>query len=474
MNIVLASAPHTENPWNSQSFPPLGLLYVAGGLHDLDNVQVKIVDTFGEGLNVKESVERILGNSPDILGLNVTSRNVDEAAQLLTEVKALRPGLVTVAGGIHPTLFDTLMLKQIDALDFIIRGEGDESFGALCRSFRTKKPFGDIQGVSYRFDGKVISGQHAEVADLDNLPFPDRNLLDFAGYGSQWYGYEFPDMPPLTTAVSSRGCPYNCLFCADTKFCGRRYRTRSAESVVEELLLLSGQGFEFVLFWDDNLVYDVGRLEKLCTMIIENNIKMRFACAGTFHMIPRRVMDLMHEAGFDIMFVGVESGSPAQLKRYQKPVSRQGLADSIRRAKKAHIVTIASFVNGAPGETEGDFNETVDFLRKVRPHLAEINPLMVHPGSQLWDQLNESKTITTLTDTLSFAIWRYPNQHDKQTVLRREKDFRSTFGQTWFNWRRIMELINLLVHNPTVRKVLKGIPKRPESLLKFLKGLNPR
>lgn len=474
MNIVLASTPLAENPWNTRSFPPLGLLYVAGGLKDLENVHVKIVDAFGEGLNVKESVERILANSPDILGLNVTSRNVDEAAKLLTELKALRPGLVTVAGGIHPTLFDTLMLKEIDALDFVIRGEGDESFGALCRNFRTQEPLADIQGVSYRFNGNVISGQPVEVADLNKLPFPDRSLLDFDGYGYQWYGYEFPDMPPLTTAVSSRGCPFNCLFCADTKFCGRRYRIRSAENVVAELLLLSRQGFEFVIFWDDNLVYDVNRLEKLCTMIRESNLNLRLACAGTFHKVPQRVMDLMHEAGFDIMFVGVESGSPAQLKRYQKPASRQELAGGIRRAKKAHIVTVASFVNGAPGETEGDFNNTKNFLREVRPHLADINPLMVHPGSQLWDQLNKSKTITTLADTHSFAIWRYPNQHDKQTVLGREKDFRSTFGKTWFGWRRFMELINLLFHNPTVRMVFKGIPKRPKSLLKFLKGINPR
>lgn len=474
MKIVLASAPHAQNAWNSESFPPLGLLYVAGGVSGLPNARVRIVDCFGEGLTVGEAAGRILAIEPDIVGLSITSRNLDEATALLTALKASRPGITTIAGGIHPTLFDTLMLQEIGALDFIIRGEGDESFGALCRSLAAQQPVAGIPGVSCRADGAVVSAQPAVVADLDALPFPDRSLLDFKRYASQWYGYDFPNLPPIATAISSRGCPYECVFCSDTKFCGRKYRTRSAANVVGELSLLAGQGYEMVIFWDDNFVADARRTEKMCRLILEKGLKLHLACAGTFHGISQPLMNLMHEAGFDLAFVGVESGSQAQLARYKKPVTRQAIAESIGRMKKAHIVSIASFINGAPGETAQDFEETKDFMREVRPHLADINPLMVHPGSGLWDSLNPPGKVNTLADTHSVPIWRHPGQHDRETVHKREKEFRTVVRQTLLNWRQIWTFFALLVYNPLVRTVFLRVLKQPGTVLGFAKGPKPR
>ncbi|MDD5643494.1 MAG: hypothetical protein PHX53_17725, partial [Syntrophales bacterium] len=96
MNIVLATAPDEDSPWNEGSFPPLGLLYVAGSVKNLPGVAVKVIDTYGEGLTLYQSVERILSCSPDILGVTVTSKNFREARRLTAGVKAARPDTLTI------------------------------------------------------------------------------------------------------------------------------------------------------------------------------------------------------------------------------------------------------------------------------------------------------------------------------------------------------------------------------------------
>jgi radical SAM superfamily enzyme YgiQ (UPF0313 family) len=132
------------------------------------------------------------------------------------------------------------------------------------------------------------------------------------------------------------------------------------------------------------------------------------------------------------------------------------LASGIQRAKKAHIVTIASFIAGAPEETESDFQETLDFVRNVRPHFCDVNPLMVHPGSRLWEDLKGSDPPKTLEDSCNRAIWRITDQVDKGVVEKRVVEFRRVFLETFWGqrgswWRRIAEIIGLLIYNKTLR-----------------------
>ncbi|MHC1745068.1 MAG: radical SAM protein [Syntrophobacteraceae bacterium] len=470
MKIVLATAPHSDSPWNRESFPPLGLLYVAGGLRRLAGASVHVVDAYGESLDVKQAADRLLSLSPDVIGLTVTSRNVEDAQQLIAACKAARPQTVVVAGGIHPTLFDRLMLREIPELDFCIRGEGEESFAALCASLLEGNDVAGVPGLSYRSLGDVVRGRLQLVEDLDVLPFPDRTLLTHQEYGRQWYGYELPDLPKMTTAFSSRGCPYQCTFCADTRICGGKLRVRSAENVLGELVVLSRQGYKFVIFFDDNLVFDVPRLNKLCRLIVESSLDMRFACAGTVHRLPQSTLDLMHQAGFDGFFVGVESGSDSQLRRYRKPASRKGMAAGILRAKKAHIAVLASFINGAPEESERDFQETLEFVREVKPTVANIGPLMVHPGSYLWEELNGAGEPETLEQTFSRTIWRYPGQVDAGTVRRRARAFQETFARTFLSWRKVLEFLDLLLHNPSWRNTIRAILRNHSIAMAFFPG----
>ncbi|MFZ5450590.1 MAG: B12-binding domain-containing radical SAM protein [Thermodesulfobacteriota bacterium] len=474
MNIVLATAPDEDSPWNEGSFPPLGLLYVATSVKNLPGVEVKVIDTYCEGLNMDQSVERILSCSPDLLGVTVTSKNFREARKLTAGVKAARPDTRTIFGGIHPTIFDTLLLKEIPALDFVFRGEGEEGFPELCRRLLEGRDLAGVPGISYRNNGEVVRGEIQRIQNLDSLPMPDRSLLADTSYGTQWYGFNFPGLPPLATASSSRGCPYHCVFCSCTKMFGDRLRTRSAENVFQELLQLANAGFEAVIFFDDNFTGDVERVNRLCRLILEHDLKMYLACAGVLHKVPDDTLKLMHRAGFDVIFVGVESGSDAQLRRYKKPTTSRKLAEDILRAKKANIVVIASFITGYAGETAADHEASKEFVRKVKPQFAEINPLMVYPGSGLWDTINGPEAPESLEKTSSRLISRFPGQLDKATIKVREQEFRRTFQKTWRGGGRGLEILKLAFNNKTVRLFMKGLLRNPKFFIQLLFGGNPR
>jgi anaerobic magnesium-protoporphyrin IX monomethyl ester cyclase len=285
VNIALATSPDKRSPWNVGSFPPLGLLYVAASVNNIPGVRVKLVDTFCEGLSMDQSVERILALAPDMLGVTVTSKNFQEAWKLTAGVKAARPDVLIIFGGIHPSLFDDLLLKEMPQLDLILRGEAEKGFPQLCQRLMKGEDIAGVPGISYRSNGAVVRGELQRIQDLDALPFPDRSLLDYKGYGAQWYGFKLPKTLPLTTASSSRGCPWHCTFCSCTRMFGNRLRTRSAENVFQELLQLAHKGFKAVIFFDDNFTGNVERVNRLCRLILEHGLEMNFACAGMLHKV---------------------------------------------------------------------------------------------------------------------------------------------------------------------------------------------
>jgi anaerobic magnesium-protoporphyrin IX monomethyl ester cyclase len=467
LNIVLATVPIPDIPWNVGSFPPLGLLYLAGGVKHFKGINVSLVDAFCEGLTVEQTVARVLACSPDMVGLSMASRNLREAARLLAELKSARPGLLTLAGGIHPTLFDELLLKEMPSLDLVLRGEADESFPELCRRWVAGEELAGVPGLSWRVNGEVKRGEPQIIEDLDSLPLPDRSILKPGVYGSQWYGFSLPILPRFTTASSSRGCLYNCTFCAGVKLCQNRLRTRSAGHVMAELVNLAQAGYEFVILFDDNFTGDVHRVDQLCHLIIEQQLPLSLAFAGTLNHLPHRTLRLMHQAGFDLVFVGVESGSDAQLRRYHKPSASHILAADITRAKQANIITIASFITGSKWESDSDHEATKDFIRRVRPHICEVNSLMAHPGSHLWDEVHPGEEPKTLEASESRLISRFPGQMPKAIIKFRERDFRRTYRRSWLHWQRLRELLDLYAHNRLFARVIKNLLQAPLVLLKF-------
>jgi radical SAM superfamily enzyme YgiQ (UPF0313 family) len=367
-------------------------------------------------------------------------------------------------GGYHPTMFDSLLLKDIPALDLVIRGEGDESFPELCRRLLRSEPLVGLPGLSYRANGQVVRGIPQQIEDLDAIPFPARELFDYDGYFHQFGGFAIPEIPPTANVASSRGCPYHCTFCPKL-FPEWRYRMRSAENVFQEILELHRAGFKMAFFQDENFSYDIPRVEKLCHLILEHNLQMRFAFQGTIHHLPESVFQLMHRTGFDLLFVGVESGSDAQLRRYGKPATSKSLAEGIRRAKRAHMVVIGFFIYGGPGETAQDFEATEKFIQETRPHICGGSALSIQPHAILWDKLIGDAEPESLQDSHPRQMYTIPGQHSNDVIRYRRRGLKRAFNKSWMNWRRLIDILDLLRFNRSFRRVMKPSFKDIKAIL---------
>lgn len=473
MKITLIQSPHGSG-WNRESFPPLGLLSLGASVKRLDNVQVEVIDAYSQGLDPQQTCAKILDKAPalpDVVGVSMTSRNINDACALLHEIRRSMPQATTICGGIHPTLFDNFLLDELDDLDFVLRGEAENSLLELCQRLENGQDVTGIAGLSHRANGTIVRGEPQWIQNLDALPFPDRTLLDYGDYGTQWYGFSLPAFHPMTTAFSSRGCPFKCTFCAGAALYGGRLRTRSAENVFQELQEIYDQGYTTVIYFDDNFVADIPRLRKICELIIASGMKLHLSCAGTLHLLPQDTVELMHRAGFDVIYLGVESGSDAILKEYRKPARVATMKESVRKAKKAHIVNIASFITGQAKETEEDFQASLDFLKQAKPFIADVNPLMVHPGSPLFNDLNAAAPPQNLGQTHSKLVSRYPEQHTSETIKERENRFRKAFQETWKDWRtRVPEMVTLFFTNRTVRRFIMSFLASPKLLRQLIRG----
>jgi anaerobic magnesium-protoporphyrin IX monomethyl ester cyclase len=321
----------------------------------------------------------------------------------------------------------------------------------------------------------VIRGEPQRIEDLDSIPLPDRSVVDNPNRIFDWVGYVFPEVPPIATMVSSRGCPFRCNFCTPTSSFACGWRGRSAENVLQELLQLAEEGFRIVISVENNFTANVARVNKLCRMIMEHGLhkKMRFFTQGMVDHVPEATLQLMHKAGFDGIYVGVESGSDAQLKRYDKATTGRRTGDGILRTKKAHMFVISSFITGGIGETDEDREETYKFVRKIKPLVCEVGSLRVHPGTPLWDELVGPEEPATIEESLTRTIDQFPGQQDEETLKRWIKDFEKVFHGTFGRGRRLREAIDLLLHNPTARWFIKTCLKHPWVVAKIIKRMRP-
>jgi len=240
---------------------------------------------------------------------------------------------------------------------------------------------------------------------------------------------------------------------------------------MRELWDLYANGYEFVAFIDENFTRDIKRVTEICESIIAQSLHMRFMFQGTLHNLNQPVLNLMHQAGFDIAAVGVESGSDLQLKRYRKAATRAAIASGVERAKQAQMLVHGSFIAGGPGETEVDAEATRQFVRDVRPHSCTIYELAVYPGTTLWEDRFGSAAARTVNDTRCRMVHTVPGFPDRKSIDNQLKKFWRAYALSWLSWKRIGEIIRLWDKNPTFRLMLsKGFRGLAKVFLQLVQG----
>lgn len=387
MKIVLIN-PNTgraERIENEAAWPPLGLLYIGAVLQNAGH-EIKVIDNARVQLPVEKVVERVKREDPGVVGISALTPTFKQGVKIASAIKTETPDVKIVVGNYHATFTYERLLANYSIVDYVVLGEAEYTILELVDALEKKGETKKVKGIAFRHDGGVVKTlPRPFIQNLDELPFPDRTLLEQV-YRSELVGI-LGSSGKFTTVLTSRGCPYSCRYCACSAFSQRKVRFRSPEAVVAEMEQLQGEGYEEVGFVDDDLLLDRHRMEKICDLLRKKGIKLNLWAEGRVDQASREVLRKFARVGCKTIYFGVESGSQKVLDYYGKNISPELSRKAMLNSKEAGIGNvIGSFIVGAPIETREDIRRTFDFALNLKGmDFPQMNVLMISPGMDLWD-----------------------------------------------------------------------------------------
>ncbi|QXE92668.1 B12-binding domain-containing radical SAM protein [Geomonas subterranea] len=370
--------------------PPLGLASLVSFLR-AKGVKVSLFDLQAEGAEGGALSVRLRENEPDLVGITVMTTTLPAALALAAEVKALRPNVKVAFGGPHPTVMPVDTLREPD-VDYVIRGEGEYPLSQLAER---GAPEG-IAGLWYKNAGRIVQqGMAPTVPDLNALPMPDYH--SFPAHSYIEYNKILRSLDSISMIVS-RGCPYQCSFCAVQQTMGEKYRIRDPRTVVEEMRYLQREfGIEGIWFKDSIFNLRKKWVAEFCDEIRRTGLDMRWQINTRVDLVDEREVAEMARAGLVQIDLGIESGSSRTLKTLRKDTSLETIEKSVAAAKR-HVRVSGFFMVGVPGETVVDIDMTFDLARRLDLDKASWSIFTPLPGSQLYRDLLVSGRIPAKPD----------------------------------------------------------------------------
>ena len=407
-------------------FPPTGIEYIATSMKDLVG-KVTLIDLrhekeFQDVNNLRDFVKREI----DLLCISIIwSYGFKEICELISKLPNEIP---IVVGGYKATEEVEYLFEKCPNIDVIVRGEGEETIKELVKGV----PYKDIPGISYRENGNIVHNKNRPLTDVNTIPFPDRSLRRII-YHFVSHGIKITNLT-FDTILTTRGCPYKCKFCTfslNPLGQKREYIERSLSSVIEELKTISA---DIVLFSDDNFFTNPKRSEKLCDLIIENNIKKRFIVQTRIEITRQpQLLKKAEKAGFKVFLVGIESPHDRILKQIQKGFTQQKIREAFKVFNKYNFYIHGYFIYGNIGETEDEMVYIAEFAKDLKLDSITFQKLRIEKYSPLTELV--AKTPGYHYDELGGPLY------SDQYTLEKLKKIRDRIKFSFYNMGQIKDII---------------------------------
>ena len=404
MNVLLVNPPFTlEDRYGKKLkiagplLPSLGLAYIAAVL-EKDGHKVEILDAPALEMTSTEIAEHVRKGRYDAIGLTAQTPMYGRFVEALKAIKPVCGNVPIIAGGPHSSIMPAEILKENPELDYAIYGEGEVTICELMKVLDGRKKARDVRGIAYR-QGKAVkvTPPRPFVENLDDIPMPARHLLPMIRYRPAPSTYK---RTPLLHMITSRGCPFNCVYCSSRSIFGRIYRAHSPKRVADEMEeLIEKYGAREIFFLDDIFTLNRKWAEAVCDEIIARGInkKVEWSCSTRVNTVDPEILAHMRKAGCWQIHYGMESGSQRLLNYIKKGITLEQSRNAATWSRQAGLEVRAYFMIGLPTETREETQQTIDFAKEVKPDYAKFSLTTPYPGTPLFDMANERGEIKSLS-----------------------------------------------------------------------------
>lgn len=363
----------------------VGFVYIAGALRAA-GYEVDYYDAMSLWHKWPDIQKRIEAFRPDMIATTAYTASIVDAVKLLRFAKSINPRIVTALGNVHAAFcYDEILTHDHDAVDYIVRGEGEETLPMLCHCLNAGDDPKKVLGIAYWRDGGVVVTPKAPyIHDLDSLP----TAWDLV----EWpiYTYRAKKNARLAIVSSSRGCKSQCSFCSQQLFWSQSWRARSAENFVAELEMLHNvHGVQVAMLSDELPTFDRERWVRILDLMQEREVPVKLLMETRVDDILRDadIMDKYREGGVEHIYVGVEAGSQETLDLFKKDTKVDQSKAAIDLINGADIVSETSFVLGMPDDTPESIEQTIELAKHYNPDMAFFLAIAPWPYAELYPEL---------------------------------------------------------------------------------------
>ena len=405
-------------------WPPIGIAYIAAYLrkhrHEVTLIERRSLIGKRYALSQDEmlnklTIEKLQTIKPDYVGITATTPLILDAYETARVVKKYNKNISVIVGGCHPTALPETTLNECPEIDVVVIGEGELTMLDLVSG----KPYKTINGIAYREANKIIlTPRRGFHQNLDDFPFPARDLFDknkyFQNDSYLIRGY----LVKGTGILAARGCPFRCNFCQSGQLAvsgtGNYMRFHSPEYVIEQIQqLIKDFGLNGILFTEDLFSAKKENVSKICELMLKNKINNEIKWAANLRVdtVEKDLLDLMKGAGCVQVVYGCESGSQRTLNRMKKKTTVEKNHKAIQLAKQSGLEVEVNMIVGTPDETKDDFLETIDFLKKAKPHRVNRGKFYPLPGTPFYEELKQNGKLKDMKIWSDLWDLYVPNEH---------------------------------------------------------------
>jgi len=436
--------------------PPYSLIQIGAVLKERGQ-DVRVIDANCENLTYKEVGIKIGGFKPDIVAFRFTPATINEDMETAKITKSVCPDAVTVGMCWTLKTFAEKIITDNKDLDVYLKGEYgtyETIFLKLAEAVEGGLPLETVGGISFKKGDGVVSTVSCTTEYLEEPPVPAYELLPPLKkyYISPRHGRH----SPFTIIYTSMGCPYSCIFCVTRE---TQQRRRSVENVMRELKYLKeNHDLKCVFFMDETFTMDRQRTVDLCSAIIESGFDLNWYTSTRVDKVDKQLLELMRRAGCRNISFGIESGSQTILDKSQKGVTVERALESIKMVKDAGIGVHLSFIIGLPGENRDTFKETMNFVKKALPSMAQFNVAVPYPGTPLYGMAMSNGWLENEPEYAQLQHHISLMRTEEMTIQEIEKARKKAYRALYFNplWI-ISQLRNLDELSLYIRYYFKGL-----------------